>query len=261
MQKPTKQLNRHIESVLAALDVLDCFIENPKLTVKQIIDITKMTRNRVTRNLGTLLYKGYVIEDIDGAVYTPGPKLMVLGRVFEDNQNLVVLARSILRELSLKTGESATFYIREGQDRVVLAREEGTNTIRFAVSVGQRMELHAGAAGKTLLAYAPKTERNIILTRLQLETVTSKSTLSPNELLKELKQIQVNGYALSQGERNPDAFSLAAPVFEGKDKIIGALAIAGPISRLSATTQENYLTDLISAAQTLTDKFGLQSKN
>ena len=61
MVKPLKQLDRHIESVLAALDVMDCFLENPKLSIKQIVEKTLMTRNRVTRILGTLVHRGYLI--------------------------------------------------------------------------------------------------------------------------------------------------------------------------------------------------------
>lgn len=261
MVKPVKQLDRHVESVIAALDVLDCFLEGPRLSVKQIVESTGMTRNRVTRIIGTLMHKGYIMEGIDVGTFTPGPKLRSLGTVFDDNQNLVVLTRSVLRQLALKTGESATFYVREGQERVVLAREEGTDAIRFAVSVGQRMELHAGSAGKVLLAYAPETERNIILTSNQLKHLTEKTITNPNRLLSELEQIKKAGYSVSKGERNPDAFSMAAPIFERKGQIIGALAIAGPVSRLSAATQQAYLADLLQAAHHLSESFGLQGEN
>lgn len=122
MPKSVKQLDRHVKSVLAALDVMDCFLEKPKLNIKQISDITHMTRNRITRLLGTLMHKGYVMQGIENSTFTPGPKLMALGNIFEQNQNLVVLARPVLRELALKTGESASLYIREGRERVVLAR-------------------------------------------------------------------------------------------------------------------------------------------
>lgn len=259
MPKSVKQIDRHVESVVAALDIMDCFLERPKLNIKQIGEITKMTRNRVTRLLGTLLYKGYVMEGLEASTFTPGPKLMALGNVFEENQNLVVLAGPVLKELALKTGESATFYVREGCERVVLAREEGTHAIRFSVAVGQRMDLHAGAAGKILLAYAPEAERNIILTRGPLARLTPQTITSPNLLLKALVQVKKAGYAISKGERNPDAFALAAPVFERKDQLIGAVTIAGPISRLTVESEQSYLSDLKNATQLLSEQFGSRS--
>jgi DNA-binding IclR family transcriptional regulator len=259
MSISVKQIDRHVESVLAALEIMDCFLENPKLNIKQIGDTTNMTRNRITRLLGTLMHKGYVMEGIETSTYTPGPKLMALGNIFEENQNLVVLARPILRELALKTGESASFYVREGQERVVLAREEGTQAIRFSVSVGQRMDLHAGAAGKVLLAYAPEAERNIILTKGPLARLTPQTIINPNRLLKELEQIRKSGFAISKGERNPDAFALAAPVFERKNQLIGSIAIAGPISRLTSESEQSYLSDLKKAAHQLSERFGLKN--
>ena len=259
MSKSVKQIDRHVESVLAALDIMDCFLENPKLNIRQIGEHTNMTRNRVTRLLGTLLHKGYVMEGLEALTFTPGPKLMALGNVFEENQNLVVLAGPVLRELALKTGESATFYVREGGERVVLAREEGTHAIRFSVAVGQRMDLHAGAAGKVLLAHAPEAERNILLTRGPLARLTPQTITSPNLMLKELEQVRKSGYAISRGERNPDAFALAAPIFERRDQLIGAMAIAGPISRFTAEAEQGYLSDLKRAAKLLSEQFGLRS--
>jgi len=258
MAKPVKQLDRHIESVLAALDVMDCFLENPKPSIKQIVGSTTLTRNRITRILGTLIHRGYVMEGLENGTFTTGPRLMALGNVFENNQNLIVLARPVLRQLALKTGESATFYIREGHERVVLAREEGTNAIRYSVDAGQRMDLHAGAAGKVFLAYMPEAERDIILTGRQLKRLTSQTITNPNRLLKELKLIRDLGYAVSQGERIPDAFSLAAPVFEQKDQLIGALGIAGPISRFTPEYESTYLADLMREARLLSEQFGLR---
>lgn len=260
MPKQIRQLERHVEAVVASLDLMDCFLSAPKLTIKAIIEQTGMTRNRVSRILGTLIHKGYVMEGIEPNTYTPGPKLMALGRVFENNQNLVALARPVLRELALKTGESATFYIREGQERVVVAREEGTNAIRFSVQVGQRMDLHAGAAGKVLLAYLADTEREIILTSKQLVKITSETITNPNVLLAELEKVRKVGYSISKGERNPDAFAIAAPVFERKDILLGAISIAGPISRLSPETESKYVVDLLDAAKKLSRQFGLRDR-
>ena len=75
MNKQVKQLERHIEAVLASLDLMDCFLHSPKLTTKAIIDLTGMTRNRVSRILGTLIHKGYVIECPEPNTFTPGQSL------------------------------------------------------------------------------------------------------------------------------------------------------------------------------------------
>ncbi|WP_163340363.1 IclR family transcriptional regulator [Desulfopila sp. IMCC35008] len=247
MAQQVRQFDRHIEAVTAALDVLNCFLESPRLSVKDIVELTGMTRNRVTRILGTLSHKGYVMGGAESGQFTPGPRLRSLGKVFEAIDNLVVLVRPALRELALRTGESTTFYIREGLERVVLAREEGTNAIRFSVSVGQRMELQTGAAGKVLLAYAPKVERGIIIA----EALPKVRTL----LEREIESVYEQGYSISKGERNPDAFAIAAPVLERSDRIIGAISLAGPLSRLSnVATEKEYIGQILLAATKLSSQ-------
>lgn len=253
MSKQIKQLDRHVESVLVSLDILDSFIKTPEMRIKDITEKTGLTRNRVTRIIGTLLYKGYLMDATGDGVFTPGPKLRILGDVFEENQNFIVLISTVLRQLALKTGESATFYVREGLERVVLAREGGTNAIRFLVSPGQRMELYAGSAGKVLLAFASKAEKEILLKEMTLNPITNDTITSAKELSAEMDMIANKGFSVSMGERNPDVFSISVPVFENDTKLVGALSIAGPISRLREDNQERFLSELLASAKDISN--------
>ncbi|MDO8941616.1 MAG: helix-turn-helix domain-containing protein, partial [Desulfobacterales bacterium] len=78
-----KQADRHVESVLATLDILDCFLKDSSLTVKHLIDATGLTRNRVMRLTGTLVHKGYLSTDADTGAFHAGPRVFALSRVFE----------------------------------------------------------------------------------------------------------------------------------------------------------------------------------
>ena len=152
---------------------------------------------------------------------------MALGKVFENNQNLIPLIRPVLRELALKTGESATFYIRQGQERVVLAREEGTNAIRFTVQVGQRMDLYAGAAGKVLLAYLNDAERDILLARIQLTKLTTSTISNVKALVAELKEVRQKGYAISKGRGTQMPLPLRCPFLKPKTTFLGRFPLPG----------------------------------
>ncbi len=241
---------------MAALDLLDCFQGDPFLSTKEIINRTGFTRNRVMRLVGTLMLKGYLLQDPVNGFYTPGPALMKLGKIFERNQNIVILLRPILRELALNSGESVSLYIREGLERVVLAREEGTQAIRFAVTEGQRMDLHAGAGGRVLLAYAPPEVLNAVLKRGSLAQRTSQTIVDPETLLNELKKVRKLGFAVSLGERVPDSFAIAAPVFDSENELVGALGVAGPLSRFTAPVKKEYLKLILEAAENLSHQLG-----
>ena len=256
MKKPTRQTDRHVAAVLAALDVLECFLAKPGLATLEIMQATGFTRNRVMRLTGTLTHRGYLMADPETGIFSTGPKIFALGKVFERDRLTLALIRPILRDIALKTGESASLYVREGLERVVLAREEGTHAIRHAISEGQRMDLHAGAAGKVILAYSPEEVVDAVLAKTGLPKRTAATITGKNRLLKELDNIRGQGYAVSIGERAADVCALAVPVFEHGHELVGALSISGPISRFTPPTRKSHTELLLAAGLKLSRQLG-----
>jgi DNA-binding IclR family transcriptional regulator len=256
MKGSRKQYERHVESVLAALEVMEGFLVHPAMSIKQIMDVTGFTRNRVMRLTGTLLHKGYMVLDTSAGKFALGPKILALGKVFEQNRGIVILARPILRKIALTTGESVSLYVREGFERVVMAREEGTQQIRYAVAEGQRMDLHAGAGGKVLLAFAPAEVLEAFLNRAALEKPDSRTISDKEKLLAELQRIRSQGFGESTGERVPDAGAVAAPVFDSTGDLVCALGIAGPVSRFTSDTRKSHQKLIVSQADFLSEQLG-----
>jgi IclR family KDG regulon transcriptional repressor len=256
MKKPTRQADRHVRAVLAALDVLECFLSKPGLTPLEIMQATGFTRNRVMRLTGTLTHRGYLMADPETGIFSTGPKMFALGKVFERNRLILSLVRPVLRALALRTGESASLYAREGFERVVLAREEGTHAIRHAISEGQRMDLHAGAAGKVILAFSPEEILDAVWANTGLPERTAATITGKNRLVKELDTIRGQGYAVSIGERAADVCALAAPVFEHGHELVGALSISGPISRFTPQICKAHAQLLLAASLKLSRQLG-----
>jgi len=256
MKMPTRQTDRHVEAVLAALDVLECFLSQPSLTTMEIMQATGFTRNRVMRLTGTLAHRGCLMADSERGVFSIGPKIFALGKVFERNRLILSLVRPALRDIALKTGESMSLYVRDGFERVVLAREEGTHAIRHAISEGQRMDLHAGAAGKIILAHSPAELVETVLAKAGLPERTATTITDKHALLRELENARAQGYAVSIGERAVDACALAAPVFEYGHELVGALCISGPISRFTVPIRKSYAKLLLAAAIQLSRQLG-----
>ncbi len=261
MKKPTRQTDRHVEAVLAALDVLECFLAKPGLTTMEIMQATGFTRNRVMRLTGTLTHRGYLMADPPAGVFSTGPRVFALSKVFERNKGILLLVRPALREIALKTGESASLYVRDGLERVVLAREEGTHAIRQAISEGQRMDLHAGAAGKVILAYSPKDIFEAVVTRTGLPRLTPQTITDPGRLAVELEKVRKQGYAVSVAERAADACAIAAPVLDHGSELVGALAVAGPVSRFTRDVRRSYADLLTAVARRISRQLGWKDQS
>jgi len=246
MRVQSKEASRHVDAVLSALDILDCFQGTSSLTLKEVIDATGLTRSRAMRLIGTLESRGYLAANPDSKTYHPGVKLPVLAKSFEKINQVEILIRPVLKQLALDTGESASLYVLDGIERVVLAHEEGSHPIRYAIQEGQRHLLcRGGAASKVLLSFGPKD---------WLEAVSSGQPNETTAFIKGLEMTRKQGYAISFGENSPDVHSISSPVFNSSHKLVGALAISGPLSRLGTEQIEKLLPLIVASAQHLSQR-------
>jgi len=261
MRGKVKESSRHVEAVLRALDILECFQVGPLLSLKKISDMTGLNKSRIIRLCGTLVAKGYLGYDSEAQHYKLGNRILPLSKAYEHSNNLISLSRPVLRNLADQTGESASLFVVDGLQRVCLAREEGTFSIRYNILEGQRMVLYAGAGGKVLLAFGPEELRRKALARDHLRKLTTTTIQDPKRLEKELEAVRRQGYASSYGERDSEVAALAAPIYSHDGKVCAALTIAGPITRFSKEHNVKHLKILQASAERLSRILGYEGKN
>ena len=118
MKQRTKESTRHVEAVLKALDILDCFEAQPALSLGQLIEGTGLNRSRVMRLAGTLESRGYMGLEADGGHYRLGFRLLTLGKASaaigiagpvnrltpRTRAEALTAVRAAARELSLSLG-------------------------------------------------------------------------------------------------------------------------------------------------------------
>jgi DNA-binding IclR family transcriptional regulator len=259
--KIAKEMERHVEVVLKTLDILDCFQFQPSLTLKEIINCTGMTRSRAMRLTGTMVYRGYLLYESERKHFLLGTRVMTLSKAFETYNPLASIARPILSDLVQMTGELASLFVIDGLERVALARNKSPHEISYTVSEGQRMELYTGAAGKVLLSFATPDILEKVVSKKFLKKLTSMTICDPKQLKKELEIIRHRGYAVSHGERVPDVWSVAAPVFDHNKTVCSAIGITGPIYRIPKHVQANHIEMVIKKANELSIILGSRKFN
>jgi len=256
MTKPLKEAQRHVHSVLKALSILDCFKIKPKLALKDLAQMTSLKKSGIIRLCGTLQSQGYLTYDSQSGEFRLGHKCFLLGKIYERNNTLRSLALPILQKLGQQAGETASLFVREGAERICLAREEGTYSVRFNIYEGARTALHLGAGGKVLLAYAPPELIQRVLHDNQTETLDLKRLARHRKMEKELAEIRRQGFAISHGERDPDVGAVAAPIYDHTGQVCGTISLAGPMNRFSDERIKEYLPMLLQAAQHLSEMLG-----
>ena len=192
-------------SIVAALEGSDL----PR-TLSELSRATGLYKSTILRLLESLLDAGYVVR-IDEAKYALGPAVMQLGLSYERTNPLKHYILPVFEQLVAAEVESPSFHVRQTADeRICLFRMNSHHSTLDSVREGDRLPLNRGAAGKVLMAFG-----------------------EPQRVGEEMSRIRDAGLAISLGERDKLCAGMAAPVFAGRQRLIGALSLSGPKERFS----------------------------
>lgn len=245
------------KSVDKAITVLNCFsLERPILGVGEISGLTGYTKSTVSRLLTTIQRHGCVERAGGHGKYQLGYRINLWANMGVRQNNLVNIARSVMEKLRDKCGEEIALYVIEGDRRVCVDRVASLHEIAKVGPVGTYYPLHAGASGKVLLAYLPEDQRNAIISKGRLEKFTSLTITDHKKLEKDLRAIRNKGYAVSRGEREPDAFSVTAPIWDAGGRIVASISISGPNFRLTDKQLKKDIQEILAAAKEISYKLG-----
>lgn len=224
---------RVITSVERAADVLLLFarVDSADLGVTEIASELGLSKAVVHRILTTLSSKGLIESTDSTRRYRLGPLALSLGVAYLDHIDLRTLAMPALRQLSDRTRETATLSMRYGWERMYVDQVTPDREVKMTVALGRPFPLHTGSSSKAFLAFLPPDEQEAYLRRNELVALTPRTITEPDRLRDELAAIRERGYAVSHGERQAGAGSVAAPVLNHRGEPAAVVSVCGPLER------------------------------
>lgn len=242
--------NSLLKSLEKSLDVLDIFVEdNNGMTLKDIAEHTNLNTSTAFRIVNTLERRGYLCRDEASKQYRLGPNALALGYSSHWTDNIITLAKPYLRQLQQTFNETASIYIAEGDNRICIDHIESTHSLRRVIPLGESLPLDKGAAGKVLLAWANKKERQHVIE--QYGHVSEE----------ELQTIRHNGYAVTQDESEHGLFALSVPIFDFESHVVASLTIAGPTMRFYDSVRQKMLFTLHQYAYEISYALGYREES
>ena len=232
---PSDEPRRLITTIERAADVLTHFTQSdrPNLGVTEIANALGLSKAVVHRVLITLVAKGFVEVDEDSRRYRLGPMALALGAHYVDRIDTRTLAMPRLRDLSERTNETATLSIRYGWERMYVDQVTPDREVKMTVALGRRFPLHAGSSSKAFLAFLTVDDQERYFAASPMQPMTDRTITDVAELQRELEHIRERGYAVSFGERQAGAGSVAAPLLNHRGEPMAAVSVCGPLERFS----------------------------
>ena len=226
------------------------------VTTAQVASATGLPRSTAQRVLAALAEEGFVDRDARRGRWYLGPELFLLGAVAAERYDVTSTARDILRSLAEKTGESAFFSARRGDEAVCLAGVEGSFPLRSHVlHEGLRFPLGVASAGLAILAYLPLPDAEAYVQSRGRELATAYGAQHDTApLSRRVAATRRRGYAVNPGLIVPGSWGIGAVVFDRAGSPAWGLSLTGVESRFNGDRTAKLGALLLETAHTLTQR-------
>jgi DNA-binding IclR family transcriptional regulator len=221
-------------TVAKALSLLDHFSRaRSEIGLSDMARLSGLNKATTFRLLSELQAQGFVEQTGTGREYRLGPAVLRLAALREASVPLRDMAAQALQSLSDATHETAHLSLLQGERLSMLtyaySPRHGT---RVTMEDAQILAFHATSSGLAVLAFCPPDMIDSVL-QSPLERRTEDTLTDPAAIRAVLDGVRRSGIAESVGGFEKDVHSHAMPLFDAQTRVIGAMAVAAPVARMT----------------------------
>jgi DNA-binding IclR family transcriptional regulator len=187
-----------------------------------------VSRSSAFRLVHTLQRLGYLDREDETKNYRLGSRVMSLGYSFLASKDIAELARPDLQRLRTATRCSTHLGILDGVEVIYIARFAAHKPVSAMIAVGARVPAHATTMGRAILAFKPEAFVREHFSGRTLAKFSEGTPESLDELLATLRRDRALGYVISHSNFEAGIASIAAPLFDSKGEVIGAINVSTP---------------------------------
>lgn len=232
-----------IQAVDRAFEIIESLTELDGAGVSELARHVDLPKSTVHNHLNTLERTEYVVHD--NGKYRTGLKYLQISERVRNQHDVYRIARPEVDKLVEKSGEISAVMTEEHGRGVFIYRSSGSEAARIDTIVGDRVPLHCTALGKAILAFLPDDRRRQIINRHGLTAVNQNTITNRDVLSEELESIREEKIAYDDEERLEGLRSVAAPILDGSNSIIGSISIAGPTHRMRGERFQTELPEIV----------------
>ncbi|NGY04069.1 IclR family transcriptional regulator [Solimonas terrae] len=230
------------QSVTRVIRILEalCASEKP-VSLAQLSRVLDAPKSSLAALLRGLADADFVVST--DSVYRLGPAAFGLGSALLEARRRLQspdLVREGMRRLADRSRETVLFAVRDRDGSMLTYVDviESRNTLRFAVSIGDRRPLYCTAGGRALLAAASDDERRRYLRGLKPQQLTGSTETDRRRLASAIAEAQLRGVAQTVDQASDGVAGTAGVIHDAAGTVLGALIVAAPSSRFEGRRKE-----------------------
>ena len=205
-----------------------------RLTIREVAELTGMSRAAARRCLHTLSVLGYASGSHGTFELTSA--ILALASNYLGPASIARIAQPVLERVSGELHESSSVAVLDGEEIVYVARAATRRILSIGLAVGSRLPAVATSMGRVLLAALDEPVRQRFVSRVKLPRHTARTIVDKAELRAELDRIAGQDYAIVDQELELGLRSLAVPIRRADGTVLAAVNVGVHAARVDKQT-------------------------
>ncbi|RKZ92026.1 MAG: hypothetical protein DRQ40_09210 [Gammaproteobacteria bacterium] len=222
-----------IQSLGRGLKLLDYVVSAGKpVELGELAMLLGIERSSAHRLMATLIVSGFIIQDSQKK-YLAGPAILELATKVGSREQVHDIVGPYLDEITEKTGESSHLAVMGREQVVITSCVASKHILAVTGRVGASEPLYCTALGKAIACEMTDDELTQLFSNIKFEKFTPKTITTLTGFKKECLHVKEKWLAKDDEEFIPGIRCLASPVKNFSGKVVAAVGISGPASRLN----------------------------
>jgi len=248
-----------VQSVDRTLDVLEALASRRGATgISDLAQVVGLHVSTVHRLLATLVDRGYVRQDPDSSRYHLGARVFSLANAADVHLDLRLVARPYLERMMRSSGETANLVTSSDTEVIYLDQVASLHLVKMFTAPGMRAPLYCTGTGKMMLAERSPEDAEVVLAG-PMPRHTPRTIVTRGALEVELATIRKNGFCVDNEEMEEGVRCLAVPIFDRRNRCIGAMSVSGPTTRMTGERVDRLAPTAKAIALELSRQLGFET--
>ena len=224
----------------------------------EIVKALNIPKGSLSFLLTDLIKEGFLRTDATGKCYKIGPQVLNLAGHYLSSLDIVKLSNSIIRELVVKTNESAGLAVKMGWEVMIVSKENSPEPLKWDLEIGTRFPMYSTAAGKAILAHLDEEEISDFFSTVPLNAKTNQTITDKKSLMNQFEKIRNGALAYAIEEHHEGMIGLAAPVFNNERQVVASIVQPIPTMKFNSNKEKIFIKVIKQACETLSIDMGYE---
>lgn len=256
MKPPAESGNR---SLIRGITILEAFTSRKQSWgIRELSRALGIDAATIYRLVSTLAKRGYLEQNADTQKYHLGPKVVQLAANYSTQNTLIEISLRLFAKYEKAFPYNFYLGIMRAHEIIYIAVYESRGPLKITTEPGQSVNVYGSALGKLLLAHESDSFIKRSLAEKPIERITPMTVANEKSLMKQIREIRKQGYAVNRGEIYEEIAAVATPILGPDGSVIAGLSLSFPLHYLD--TKKLNLDEIIKLSHTIGDEISTMNR-